>query len=147
MGCGKSKEACAVAPLPARQAADRVAQLIPADPAPAAATLGVGHAGAESSRDQPATVEAGAASGTDGAASPPVKHAPGSGHPPSHRPTLPPPVEARGGKLGAFASMVRTMPHVVDTQLERSLEDVTGPIDPQQVRNARSVPRGASGAS
>ena len=36
---------------------------------------------------------------------------------------------ARGGKLGAFASMVP----MLEAQLERSLEDVTGPIDPQQV--------------
>ena len=35
------------------------------------------------------------------------------------------------GKLGAFASMVPMM----EAQLERSLEDVTGPIDPQQVQN------------
>ena len=37
---------------------------------------------------------------------------------------------ARGGKLGAFASMVP----MLEAQLERSLEDVTGPIDPQQVQ-------------
>ena len=38
--------------------------------------------------------------------------------------------ELRGGKFGASTSMVR----MEEAQLERSLEDVTGPIDPQQVR-------------
>ena len=117
MGCGKSKEARAVAPLPARQSVERFAQLIPADPAPVTATLGGGHAGAESSRDQPAL----STTGGSGAASPPGKHAPGSGHPPPHRPTLPPLVEAHGGEVGALASMVRTIPLVMETQLERSL--------------------------
>jgi hypothetical protein len=37
--------------------------------------------------------------------------------------------ELRGVKLGTFASMVPTM----QAQLGRSLEDITGPIDPQQV--------------
>ncbi|KAJ1492477.1 hypothetical protein T484DRAFT_1770736, partial [Baffinella frigidus] len=141
MGCGKSKEARAVAPL------------IPADRAPTATPGG----GEESSRDQPhvltmadassarpraVVAEGRAACATyssgegSGAALPPGTQAPGSGHPPAHRPTLPPPVEAHGRKLGAFASMVRTMPLVVEAQLERSLEDVTGPIDPQQVLRA-----------
>ena len=37
--------------------------------------------------------------------------------------------ELPGSKIGAFASMVPMM----KAQLERSLEDITGPIDPQQV--------------
>ena len=37
--------------------------------------------------------------------------------------------ELPGSKIGAFASMVPMM----EAQLERSLEDFTGPIDPQQV--------------
>ena len=35
-----------------------------------------------------------------------------------------------GSKIGTFASMVPMM----EAQLERSLEDITGPIDPQQVQ-------------
>ena len=42
-----------------------------------------------------------------------------------------PPVELRGGKFGASTSMVP----MLEAQLERSLEDITGPIDPQQVHN------------
>jgi hypothetical protein len=38
--------------------------------------------------------------------------------------------ELRGGKLGASTGMVRT----AEAQLERSLEDITGPMDPQQVQ-------------
>jgi len=41
-----------------------------------------------------------------------------------------PAAELRGVKLGTFASMVPTM----QAQLDRSLEDVTGPIDPRQVQ-------------
>jgi len=73
---------------------------------------------------------------SSGAALRPGTHAPGSGHQPANRPTLPP-VELRGGKLGDFASMVRT----IEAQLERSLEDVTGPIDPQQVQKISRYPQ------
>ena len=52
-----------------------------------------------------------------------------SGRQPANRPTLPP-VELRGGKFGASISMVPMM----EAQLELRLEDVTGPIDPQQVQ-------------
>ena len=37
--------------------------------------------------------------------------------------------ELPGSKIGTFASMVP----MLEAQLERSLEDITGPIDPQQV--------------
>jgi len=37
--------------------------------------------------------------------------------------------ELPGSKIGTFASMVP----MIEAQLERSLEDITGPIDPQQV--------------
>ena len=60
----------------------------------------------------------------------------GSGHQPANRPTLPP-VELRGGKLGNFAGMVRT----IEAHLERSLEDVTGPIDSQQVHKRSRYPQ------
>ena len=137
------------------------------DVAPATATLdtaldagrGGGGAGAESLRDRPAlqttseaapavgsprtVVAEGRASGgtggsgeSSGAALRPGEHAPGAGHQPANRPMLPP-VEHRGGKLGGFAGMVRTS----EAQLERSLEDVTGPIDPRQVQKSSRYPQ------
>jgi hypothetical protein len=118
-----------------------------------------GDAGAESLRDRPAlqtTPEAAPATGSprtvvaegrapggtsgsgerSGAALQPGNHAPGSGRQPANRPTLPP-VQLRGGKFGDCASMVPTM----EAQLERSLEDVTGPIDLQQVLKSSRYPQ------
>jgi len=82
-------------------------------------------------------VEGKAASGIDGSGGGSgaalLQHAPASVHPPAHRPTLPPAETPRRlCKPGNFASMVRT----IDARLERSLEDVTGPIDPQQVHQS-----------
>jgi hypothetical protein len=137
------------------------------DGAPAAATpdtavdadSGGQEAGSKSLRDQPVlqtTSEAAPAAGgartvvvegrasggtggsgeTSGAALRPGNHAPGSGHQPANRPTLPP-AELRGGKLGDSASMVRT----IEAQVERSLEDITKPIDPQQVHKSSRYPQ------
>ena len=64
------------------------------------------------------------------------------GRPPTSRPTLPP-VELRGGKFCASTSMMRT----VDAQLGRRLEDITGPIDPQQVQKPPSSRSALSPAS
>ena len=186
MGCGQSKAARAVAPLPASQAGEWVAagaiaveaepQLISADEEAAAEAGGEGRAQQEeeeetvaqkmsgeeggqavsasgsgdgddpalpttaetapsAARPHPVVVEFKAVRDTDGsgggssAALPPSTHAPASMHPPAHRPTLLP-VELRGGKISAFESMVPMM----EAQLLWSLEDVTGPIDPQQVQ-------------
>ncbi|KAJ1495377.1 hypothetical protein T484DRAFT_1762493, partial [Baffinella frigidus] len=162
MGCGQSKVAGAVAPegeaTAARQKegaeavarqragegarAQKKAEEEEKDAVSAAGSEGgdlpaVNTAAEAWARPSAIVVEGKAASGTDGsgggssAALPPGKHAPASVHLPAHRPTLPP-VELRGGKLGASTGMVRT----AEAQLERSLEDITGPMDPQQVLRA-----------
>ena len=154
MGCGKSKAASAPTSLPAGQRVTFGANAVQAeqnlissssDGAAAIATPGRGRGGvgAESLRDRPAlqtTAEAAvvggrAASGTggsgegSGAAIQSGKHASASWDLPANRSTLPP-VKLRGGKPADFASMVPTF----EARLELSLEDVTGPIDPQQVQ-------------
>jgi len=65
-----------------------------------------------------------------------------SGRPPANRPTLPP-VELRGGKLGASTRMV----HMMAAQLELQLEDITGPIDAQQVHRPAAPHAALSPAS